>query len=364
MGIRPLDRNLSLGLQLRSAELAIVRPSDNGDEALRLGAILNELEGSSAVVVFMMNEEDVVARKMLADRRGQFVSVPADVSPEVLEARISTALELQPAIADLRADLHSLRDANGARRAAPEEFDEEMRLASRLQRDFLPRRLPEVGNARFAVLYRPVSFVSGDIYDITRLDETRVGFYIADAVGHGLPAALLTMFIKKALQTKRIVGNTYEIVAPDASLAQLNEDICSQELSRCQFCTALYGVLDVANLTLTYARAGHPEPLLLRQGGGIESLGGDGCLLGVFEEAEFELRELKVSPGDRIVLYTDGACDSLTGECGGKFEEIFAEALTLPRTEMMVRITSQVEDACAKGMQGDDITVMVVEIEG
>jgi len=213
------------------------------------------------------------------------------------------------------------------------------------------------------VLYRPVSFVSGDIYDITRLDETHVGFYIADAVGHGLPAALLTMFIKKALQTKRIVGNTYEIVAPDASLAQLNEDICSQELSSCQFCTALYGVLDVANLTLTYARAGHPEPLLIRRGGGIEQLGGEGCLLGIFEDAAFELCQAKLSPGDRIILYTDGVCDSLTGDCGHKFSDVFAPVLTLPRTEMMMQITSQVEDACAKGMQSDDITVMVVDIE-
>jgi len=361
--IKSLDRRRPLGDQLRNAEVAVVCPTDNGGDALQLGVILRELEGSSAIVVFMMNEESRVGRKMLSDRHGQFFSVPTSVSAEVLEARISTAWDLQPAIAELRADIFSLRDANGVARGAPEALDEEMRLASRLQRDFLPRRLPEVGRARFAVLYRPVSFVSGDIYDITRLDETHVGFYIADAVGHGLPAALLTMFIKKALQTKRIVGNTYEIVAPDASLAQLNEDICSQELSSCQFCTALYGVLDVSTLTLTYARAGHPEPLLVHRGGSTESLNGDGCLLGIFEDAVFEPCQIRLSPGDRIILHTDGACDSVSGDCGRKFSEVFGSLVTLPRTEMMVEITSQVEEACSKGLQIDDITVMVVDIE-
>ena len=82
----------------------------------------------------------------------------------------------------------------------------------------MSRRLPEVGPIRFGALYRPATWVSGDIYDVVRLDETHVGFYVADAVGHGMPAALLTMFIKKALLTKRILGHTYEILPPHVSL--------------------------------------------------------------------------------------------------------------------------------------------------
>jgi len=171
------------------------------------------------------------------------------------------------------------------------------------------------------------------------------------------------MFIKKALQTKRIVGNTYEIIPPDASLAQLNDDICAQDLSSCNFCTAVYGVLDTSTLTLTYARAGHPAPVLVHRDGVFESLEADGCLLGVFDDAEFESREVSLEPGDRIVLYTDGVCDSLALETNAKFTEIFESALTLPRADMMMEITSRVEEACAEGMQTDDITVMSLDIE-
>jgi serine phosphatase RsbU (regulator of sigma subunit) len=349
--------------QLRDAGVAVVRPSDNGDGSLHLSVILQELEGSSAVVLVMLDESEATGRKMLSSRAGQFLSVPTTVSPEVLEAHIAAIWALQPTIADLHSDIFNLRSINGATRGAIETLDEEMRLASRLQRDFLPRRMPEIGDARFSVLYRPISFVSGDIYDVTRLDETHVGFYIADAVGHGLPAALLTMFIKKALQTKRIVGNTYEIIPPDVSLAELNDDICAQELSSCNFCTAVYCVLDTATLTLTYARAGHPAPVLVRSDGSFQSLEADGCLLGVFDDAEFEARQVSLEPGDRVILYTDGATDSLAQETTSSFTEIFEPELALPKPEMMGRISSRVEDACSQGRQTDDITVMTLDIE-
>ena len=361
--IKSLNRSEPMATQLRDAKVAVVRPSYNGDGALRLSVILQELKGSAAVAVFMLDESESTEHEMLSGRGGQFLNVSVTASPEVLEAQIAAVWALQPVIADLHRDIFNLRGTNGIARGAGETLDEEMRLASRLQRDFLPRRLPEVGDARFSVLYRPISFVSGDIYDVTRLDETHVGFYIADAVGHGLPAALLTMFIKKALQTKRIVGNTYEIIPPDVSLGELNDDIYGQDLSSCNFCTAIYGVLDVSDLTLTYARAGHPAPVLVHGDGAFESLEAEGCLLGVFDDAKFEAREVSLEPGDRIVLYTDGACDSLGGEINSSFTDIFGSALTLPRNDMMMEITSRVEEACSQGRQVDDITVMTLDIE-
>ena len=361
--VKPLDRSQPMSAQLRDAGVAVVQPSENGDCALHLSVILQELKGSSAVAVVMLNESHTVGHKMLSGRSAQVLSVPESVSAEVLEAHITTVGTLQPKIADLHRDIFDLRSGNGSARGAMETLDEEMRLASRLQRDFLPRRLPEVGAARFSVLYRPISFVSGDIYDVTRLDETHVGFYIADAVGHGLPAALLTMFIKKALQTKRIVGNTYEIIPPDVSLAELNDDICAQDLSSCNFCTAVYCVLDTETLTLTYARAGHPAPVLVRSDGSFESLEAEGCLLGVFDDAVFEARQVQLEPGDRIVLYTDGACDSLAQDHAAAFTDIFGADLALPKADMMSNISSRIEEACSMGMQTDDITVMAMDIE-
>jgi len=361
--VKTLDQSESMSEQLRQVSVAVVKPGDNGDGALQLGVVLQELKGSSAIVVFILDESEVTERKMLSGRAGQFLRVPSTVTPDVLRANLHAAGALQPAIADLRRDVFNLRRLNGASRGAGETLDEEMRLASRLQRDFLPRRMPEIGPAKFNALYRPVSFVSGDIYDVTRLDETHVGFYIADAVGHGLPAALLTMFIKKALQTKRIVGNTYQIIPPDVSLAELNDDICAQDLSSCNFCTAIYGVLDISDLTLTYARAGHPEPVLARRDGNYEYLNASGCLLGVFEDAVFEAKKVQLAPGDRLVLYTDGACDSMGVDKAATFTDIFGADMALPQPDMMAAAAARIDEACTQGKQIDDITLMTLDID-
>ncbi len=99
-------------------------------------------------------------------------------------------------VEELRAELNLLRRRDETLNFYLHRLDEELRLAARLQQDFLPRELPQLGPVHFHTLFRPAGYVSGDLYDVVRLDQRRVGFYLADAVGHGMPAALLTMFIK------------------------------------------------------------------------------------------------------------------------------------------------------------------------
>jgi len=98
---------------------------------------------------------------------------------------------------------------------------EELQLAAVVQREFLPRDLPAMHGVEFAALWRPTNYVSGDIYDVMRLDEDNVGVFIADAVGHGVPAALMTMVICRSLITKEITGNTYRLVPPGEVLSRL-----------------------------------------------------------------------------------------------------------------------------------------------
>src|SRR4051812_12621367 len=118
-------------------------------------------------------------------------------------------------------------------------LDEELRLAARIQQDFLPKLLPQVGNVHFHTLFRPAGYVSGDIYDVARLDETTVGFFVCDAVGHGMPAALLTMFIKRAMVTKEILASGYRLLDPGETLRNLNQSLVDQNLSQATYTTGL-----------------------------------------------------------------------------------------------------------------------------
>ncbi|HEY1685253.1 MAG TPA: SpoIIE family protein phosphatase, partial [Tepidisphaeraceae bacterium] len=155
---------------------------------------------------------------------------------------------LQEEILALHEELAVLRRRDETLNDHMHQLDEELRLASRLQRDFLPKNFPELGPVRFHVLFRPAGYVSGDIYDVIRLDENHVGFYVADAVGHGIPAALLTMFLKRALVTKEILPSGYRLLPPSESLAQLNQCLVDQGLAHTTFATALYGMINTRSL--------------------------------------------------------------------------------------------------------------------
>ena len=355
----------SLDRTLTEATVAVLQPSGPSEDPVMLAELVDRVEASGAVAVFMLPESAKHVRHMLESRGGPFLFVDDDVSSEALAAKFDAAEALQPVISRLQGEV-----AGGARGGGHTEqvLSEELRLAARLQQDFLPRHLPEVGAARFGALFRPAFWVSGDMYDIMRLDETHVGFYVIDAVGHGLPAALLTMFIRRALQTKRITDTAYQIVPPNQTLAELNTDICSEDLSSGQFCTGVYCVLDSKSMELTYARAGHPEPVLIRADGAVESMSADGPLLGVFPEAQFECRTIHMDPGDRLLLYTDGAEDAL--KCpdqdfgyGKTFAHIAEQYARMPREQMLLEMTASLDIKYGLSNPEDDITVVVLDIE-
>jgi serine phosphatase RsbU (regulator of sigma subunit) len=245
-----------------------------------------------------------------------------------------------------------------------DRLDEELRLARRLQMDFLPRKMPEIGRARFAARLYPAGWVAGDFYDVFHLDERHVGFYIADAIGHGVPAALLTIFVKHSLQTKRIGRQSYELIPPDEALALLNADLLSADLHLSPFISMLYAIMDVETGELTYARAGHPRPLLLHGQQPPQELPGDGPLLGIMANAAFERARSRLAAGDRLLFYTDGVerCRNETDVGIPVFCELAARANT---TDLEVYLQSLL-DVVLKPRHGDpiydDVTLVAMDL--
>src|SRR6266550_3551542 len=125
---------------------------------------------------------------------------------------------------------------------AHQQIDDELELARRLQLSFLPQSLPELPHVRFAVKYRLCGRVGGDFYDAFRLDENHAGFYVADAMGHGVPASLLTIFVKKGVHAKEVFGQQYRLVPPGEVLQRLNRDLIDQALSDTPFITMVYAL--------------------------------------------------------------------------------------------------------------------------
>jgi phosphoserine phosphatase RsbU/P len=243
---------------------------------------------------------------------------------------------------------------------------EQLRLAGLVQQDFLPSKLPNTDRLQWATTFIPAEWVSGDIYDVARLDETHIGFYIADVVGHGMPAALLTIFLKQALVMRETDGSNYRIISPSEVMKNLNLRMSAQKLSGYQFATCCYCLLDTETLTLTYARAGHPYPIHIKKGNSQpEQLEVRGSLLGIFEQAEFPQQTIQLEAGDKIVLYSDGV-DAYVGNfnnrSGFSYRREFLEISRMSVTDMMDAFNALIQAQEIKETEIDDITILGLEI--
>jgi phosphoserine phosphatase RsbU/P len=288
---------------------------------------------------------------------------PADPNASV-SAVLRHMEQVQREMEALRSELNLLRRRDETLNFHLHRLDEELRLAARLQQDFLPKELPEVGPVRFHTLFRPAGYVSGDLYDVMRLDETRVGFYMADAVGHGVPAALLTMFIKQALVTKEIVPGGYRLVPPGESMARLNQTLVDQNLAHATFATALYGMIDVKTLQVTVARAGHPAPMILRSGGIIEPMQPEGGLLGVFPGETYDTASATLNPGDRLLIYTDGIELAFGGEAidTARWAAELRERASLTSEQLLLDLCQHLDGQTGSLAPKDDVTAVLVDV--
>jgi serine phosphatase RsbU (regulator of sigma subunit) len=249
--------------------------------------------------------------------------------------------------------------------ALMDSLKEQLRLAGLVQRDFLPAQLPNSEDVRWAATFLPAEWVSGDIYDIARIDEQHIGFYVADAVGHSMPAALLTIFIKQALQMRETLDHSYRIFPPAEVVQNLNRKMAGQKLSGHQFVTCCYCLLNRKTRQLTFARAGHPYPILLRKGQPARQLEGRGSLLGVFEDAEFVQESVQLQAGDRVLLYSDGA-ESLIGRLhdkeGFRYTKEFLALSDGSITEIIDRLTEMAAHRHVPPAEIDDLTIIGLQL--
>lgn len=297
----PLSQALRAGPPVNADAIVVVVPEDTRPLAGPLRVLFERLaDHPRGVLVLTSNGRPV---RPLPHPPSLPIAFDAGGDEHDLTVRLGAILEMRESLDTLhRRMLADRRNGESVAR----RYARQLRLASQVQREFLPDTLPRVGPISFDVLFRPVDYVSGDIYDVRRLDEDHLGIAVADATGHGIPAALLTVYIKRALRGKEIENGAYRILAPDEVLSRLNEDIYEAQLSECQFVAAAYAVLNTRTLELQLARGGAPYPLYRRGCGAVHPLGALGGVVGVSPSAGFELIRLRLVPGDSLILYTDG----------------------------------------------------------
>ena len=233
----------------------------------------------------------------------------------------------------------------------------ELEKARQIQANLLPASIPSVPGLSLVADYRPAEHVAGDLYDIFELPSGKTAIVVLDVAGHGVSAALLTGVVKMSLHRRLAeqddISQAIELVNSDL-LACVSDD---------KFVTLCLGTWDPGEGVWTYCAPGHPGGVLL-SGGEARTLEPTGPLLGVVSEAEWSACAHRLSPGDRVFLYTDGLYEA--GAPAHKLGQSGLEDILMRSAEMDLsdQIALVMDDAAQRvtGADADDITIVGFEV--
>ena len=241
-----------------------------------------------------------------------------------------------------------------------DRLDHELASAGDMQKIILPPALPVHERVRFAAHYRTSRHAGGDYYDVIPIDAHRIALVVVDVSGHGARAAIVMAMIRAVIHT-----DCGPLADPAAILQHLNRHF-RYLWDTSMYATAIAAVLDVERGVIRLSSAGHPPPLLIREGQVAPFPAINGPLLFWDELADPVVVEERLQPGDRVVFYTDGITDRI-GPGDTRFEtprlmDTFSRASRLDLASMVNALNVDL-DAFAGGEEpDDDQTVLAVEL--
>ena len=235
----------------------------------------------------------------------------------------------------------------------------QLEIARRVQLELLPAADPQLPNFDISAYIFPTEEVSGDYYDWVEMFEDQIGIVVADAVGKGIPAALLMSFLRASLRSGAQIG-----YAPHIALGKVGNLLWDSTESQ-QFITAIYGILDATNRTFVFSNAGHNPPLIIEPSGEFRFVEYGDLPLGMFSDTHYHQHFIKFYVGQTMVLYTDGITEATNSNDEEYGQERFAkrvlEGIDLPANELIDFIRKGVADFTERKFLDDDGTLFIVK---
>ena len=239
--------------------------------------------------------------------------------------------------------------------------DEEAGRAIQFQ--LLPEDNKRFGSYRFRRRLYPSMYLSGDFMDYFPIDDQHIGFYMADVSGHGAASAFVTMMLHTLIvQYRDTLWQSVDmtILHPQRVLQRLNRDFCRQALDK--HLTMLYGVIDLEKHTLAYSSGGQFPCPLLYDGEEVQALDCRGRPVGLFEDAEFNARQIDLPETFDLVLVSDGILELMPAD---KLQQRYSALLSRSKgiNLDLDEMTAGLDVLVAKHLP-DDIALMVIDRNG
>ena len=327
-----------------------------------------------------VTEGDLTAR--VTEESKDELGALAHVFNDMVETVRTNQQTLEDTVTRRTAELEESKDQLSALVASFERqnelMDQDLQQAEVIQRSLLPRHPPKVPGYTLSALYVPGNNVGGDLYDVFRIDDQHFGLVVADATGHGVSAAMLSVLFKNRLDLVEADESVFQSDSSVHSLSdqtslphsaysaipvfeRVNDELVSDVVGSNMFVTAVCCILDTQKSQLTIANAGHPPVLYIRASGEIELIKSPGPALGLYPDAVFAERTLTLDDGDNVLLYTDGLF-SLDEDESIRMEAIASKLQELKgHDNILNELVGELQNGAPPEEQ-DDITMLMIDV--
>ena len=356
-------------------------------EEIEKKGLLNEIP----VLVLTVISDMELKIKALEMGASDFITKPPN--PFELKARIDTYLKLKNITKQLKSYSQKLEkevdkrtrelkryvdklesmveEKVGVIKEKNEELRHSIRSAGSVQRSLLPTTFPLSDYVKFTAKHIPCEDVGGDFYDVFRIDENNIGLFIADVSGHGVPSAMITIFLKQEIsyRVKRVVKDgQYVITKPSSILNDINKSFINSNIGEGFFyITMVYAIYNIKEKLLTCSIAGHHAlPIIKKSNGKTDIINAESYPIGWFEgDLNYQDQDYKLDIGDILLLYTDGVFDLLFDNYKNidlnKRLSMIEELLK--KNDLMRRINREARRYIEKnGKLKDDVSILIMKV--
>ncbi|SDY65628.1 Serine phosphatase RsbU, regulator of sigma subunit [Proteiniborus ethanoligenes] len=248
---------------------------------------------------------------------------------------------------------------------------EDLEHAKRIQQSLLPQKSLKIFNTKFISEYIPCERLSGDFYNIHALDEEHLAMYIADVSGHGVSAAVMTVFADRIMKPTNLFHSGENIISPSEKLQSFYEEFNKSDFPNEMHIVIFEAVYNIRTQKLSYCSGGmNVLPILVRRNGDWELLdkssGFTICKFAEFYKPKYENAYLDLNRGDRIIFYTDGLVECFKGNTLLKMDTIVTimkeyryKSLNRLNERILLEIRENTKDGY---IHDDDITYFILEV--
>ncbi|QPQ33034.1 fused response regulator/phosphatase [Lysinibacillus sp. JNUCC 51] len=319
--------------------LDIMMPEIDGIEACRRIKQNKRLKDIQIIFVTALEDKNKIAEAL--DIGGvDYITKP--INKTELLARIRVALRLKAEL-----DWHTQQE---------KKIQYELDLATHVQRSLLSAPLNEA-NIQIEVSYLPSSNLAGDMYYWHKIDDQRYAIILLDMMGHGIPAALVCMFISSVLREA-----VKQLVDPELVIKELNRYMAllhNGKEDNLFYFTAIYLVIDTEQKTIEYVNAGHPSGYALVDKKTLVPLKRGSCAVGFFEEIDVQKQFIQYNEDVQLILYTDGVLEAM-GPCEMEAEK-HLQTLISTKWDYSKRLIDNLLPKEKQGQQPDDMCVLMIQ---